>query len=167
MAWSKRDLVNEAYAELALAGYEFDLDPDELQFGLRRLDLLMASWMALSINLGYAFGTSPDDSDLDQDSGLPLYATMAACLALAINIAAGKGKAVPSTTRTGAKSAYDAMVSKLASDQAQQSPLRSGTPRGAGAKSWRTFNQPFAAQPDTSPLQVGDDGGLIFNDTGA
>lgn len=166
MGWSKRDLVGEAYAELALAGYEFDLHPEELQFGLRRLDTLMATWMAQGLQLGYAFGTTPADTDLDQDSGLPLIAVGAVYFALAINIAAGKGKSLLGSTKAGAKTAYDALVSNVASQQAQEQQFRDGTPRGAGSKPWRTANQPFVQKPDTSPLQIADDGGLDFTGIG-
>jgi hypothetical protein len=165
MGWSKRDLVNEAYAELALAGYDFDLSPEEMQFGLRRLDTMMASVFA-DLPLGYAFGTSPSDTDLDQDSGLALFAVEAVYLALAIRIAAGKGKVLATPTKGNAKAAFDALVSRLASEQVQEQQLRTGTPRGAGAKPWRSYGRPFTSTPDTGPLQVADDGGLDFTGIG-
>jgi hypothetical protein len=33
MGWTKRALVTEAFGELALAGYDFDLSPEELPVG--------------------------------------------------------------------------------------------------------------------------------------
>ena len=162
MGWSKRDLVGEAYAELALAGWNFDLSPEELQFGLRRLDTMMASWLALEIQVGYAFGTSPSDSDLDQDSGLQLFAVEAVYLSLAARLAAGKGKVLPASTKAAIKAAYDSLVSRVASDQVQEQQQRSNTPRGAGTKGWRLTNQPFVTTPDTGPLQNADDGSLDF-----
>lgn len=161
MSWTKRQLVEEAYAELALAGYEFDLSPDEMEAGLRRLDSLMATWDAFGIQIGYAIGT-PSDSDLDQDAGIPLYACEAVYLALAIRLAPGKGKAIPSSTMRNHKAAYDALVSRLASSQVQEQQLASGTPRGAGRKPWRTTNRPFVDTPNTAPLKQDADGGLTF-----
>lgn len=165
MGWSKRDLVSEAFGELALAGYDFDLSPEEMLFGLRRLDTMMASWLAIQIQVGYAFGTSPSDSDLDQDSGLQLFAVEAVYLSLAARLAAGKGKALPASTKAAIKAAYDALVSRVASDQVQEQQQRANTPRGAGSKGWRLTNQPFVTTPDTGPLQVADDGGLDFTGT--
>lgn len=165
MGWTKRQLVEEAFGELALAGYDFDLQPEEMQTGLRRLDTLMATWSGLGLQIGYSFGTTPTDSDLDQDAGLPLVAVEAVYLALAIRIAAGKGKVLSTSTKSAAKTAYDALVSYVASDQVMQQQPRADTPLGAGAKTWRTFRRPFVSTPDTSPLQVDDDGGLDFTGT--
>lgn len=166
MGWTKRDLVGEAFGELALAGYDFDLQPEELQWGLRRMDTMMASWLADSIDVGYNFGTSPSDTDLDQDSGLQLFAVEAVYLHLAIRLAAGKGKAVNGSTKATAKAAYDSLISRLASEQVQPQQVRANTPRGSGSKGWRLTNQPFVTSPDASPLQVADDGGLNFTGTG-
>jgi hypothetical protein len=48
----------------------------------------------------------------------------------------------------------------------QEQQQRANTPRGSGSKGWRLTNQPFVSSPDTSPLQVADDGGLNFTGTG-
>lgn len=157
MGWSKRQIVGEAYAELALAGFDFDLSPEEMQAGLRRLDLLMASWDGQGIRLGYSLTLSPDDSDLDQASGLPLFAVRAAVLTLAVELAASKGKQLAMTTSRACKSAYDSMVSKLASESVGRQQLPSGMHLGAG-------NPQFTAIPNTDPLQASADGGdLTFS----
>lgn len=163
MSWTKRQLIAEAFAELALAGYAFDIDPEEEQGALRRLDTMMATWGSQGLQLGYAFGTSPDDSDLDQAAGIPLEAVEAVYLALAIRIAAGKGKTLAATTTRTAKAAFDALMSRAASAQVQEQQLASGTPRGAGRKPWRTVNAPFVPIPNVDPLQNTTDGGLNFS----
>ena len=165
MSWTKRQLVEEAYGELALAAYDFDLSPEELNAALRRLDTMMATWLSLGIQVGYSLATGQDDSDLDQDSGLPMYAVEAVYTNLACKIAASKGKALPSSSIKGAKSAYDALILNVAKDQVQQQQLASGTPQGQGRKPWRTIN-PFVKTPDTSPLRSGDDGGLSMTGLG-
>lgn len=162
MGWSKRQVVEKAFSTLALAGYVFDLDPEELDDALTSLDTMMATWSALSIDCGYAFGTSPDDTDLDQDSGLPLIAVKAAYLSLAIDIAATKGKQLRPSTITGARQAKDALLVWIARQQLRQQQYRSGLPAGAGNKAWRRSERPFLPSPDTSPLQIADDGGLSF-----
>ena len=59
MSWTKREIVEEAYGELALAGYVFDLDPEEEQAALRKLDTMMAVWDARGVRLGYPLASSP------------------------------------------------------------------------------------------------------------
>lgn len=164
MGWTKRQLVEAAFDELALAGYDFDLSPQETQAALVKLDVMMASWAALDVDVGYAFGLSPDDTDLDQDSGLPLVAVQAVYLKLAIAIAASKGKAVANTTKTGAKAAYDELLGYVAQRQVREQQLPNTVPRGAGNKPWRIYDQPFLRRENTEPLQLADDGGLVFGD---
>lgn len=165
MSWTKRQLVEEAYGELALAGYDFDLQDEELEFALRRLDTMMATWSGIGISIGYAMSPDPSASDLDQDSGVKAVATEAVYLNLACKIAAGKGKALPQSTKTNAKQAYDALILNLAKEQVQEQQLAAGTPRGQGRKPWRTIN-PYVPAPNRGPLQGGSDGGLDFNGLG-
>jgi hypothetical protein len=159
MSWTKRQLVEAAYAELALSGWVYDLEPDEMQYGLMRLDTLMATWAGLGMVIGYNMATSQDDSDLDQDSGVAMIGIEAVFMNLAVRIAANKGKTLQVSTTRGAKQAYDALVSIVAKSQIKQQQLAAGTPQGQGCKPWRITN-PYVLAPNTAPLQGGDDGGL-------
>jgi hypothetical protein len=155
--WTKRELVEEAYSELALAGYTFDLTPEEMQAGLRRLDAQMASWEALGIHVGYNLPARPSDSDLDQDSGLPDYVNEAAFMNLAVRLAPMNGKGVhPSTIKT-AKATYDRLLWAAAQPTELQMP--NTMPRGSGN---RTFfiPDPFMPDPNYDPLQVSQGGNL-------
>jgi hypothetical protein len=154
---TKLQLIEDAYAELALAGWVFDLDPEELDFGLRKLETQMASAAAQDLNIGYAFG-----SDINADSGLPLIAQEAVYLQLAINLAASKGKAVMLTTKTNARRSIASLVAFVARGQVQQQQYPGTMPRGAGNKPWRSLSSPFFTVPDTAPLQNSADGGLEF-----
>ena len=165
MSWTKRQLVEEAFGELALAGYDFDLQPEELEAGLRRLDTMMATWQSLGLQLGYSMATSQEDSDLDQDSGLQMNAVEAVYMNLACKIAASKGKALPASSTRAAKQAYDSLILNVAKAQMQVQQLAAGMPRGQGRKPWRTIN-PYVTTPDTNPLRSGDDGGLDFTGLG-
>jgi hypothetical protein len=165
MGWSKGQLIADAYAELALADYDFDRTPEEDQAALRRLDAMMARWNSQGIRIGYALSASPTGSDPSEDSGVPLEAVEAVYSNLAVNIAAGKGKALASSTKALAKSSFDALLSRTVTDQTRQQQLRAGTPRGAGLKPWRTLGAPFVLTPDTNPLQTSSDGGLNLGGT--
>lgn len=160
MGWTKRDIVGEAYAELALHGYVYDLEPEELAFAQRRLDTFMAAQTARGVHIGYAMQADPTADDLDADSGLPLWAVEPVYLKLAQRIAAGKGKALPPSANRAAADAWSALLLKVSRDQMQEQQLAAGTPRGAGAKPWRKTYDPFLPRPDGSPLGIDASGGL-------
>lgn len=150
--WTKRQIVMEAYGELALAGYEFDITPEEVQTALRRLDTMMASWEGLGIQVGYAFPASPDDSDPDTPSGLPDKAVETVYLNLAARLAAGAGKALSPDTKRNAQTGYAVLLSAAAKPRQQQLP--STLPIGAGNRPWRVLGSPFFPQPSKDPLPV-------------
>ena len=91
MSYTKRYVVTEAYAELALAGYVFDLTPDELLWASGRLDMLMGTWLESGIDLDYPVPDGPA-LDLDVVTNIESWAVEAVVLALAVRIAAAKGK---------------------------------------------------------------------------
>ena len=156
--WSKRQIISEAYGELALAGYEVDLSPEEQQTALRRLDTMMATWEAKGVRVGYAFPANPDDSDLDTPSGLPDSAVEAAYLSLAIRLSPGNGKQISPDTRKAAREGYDMLL--IAAAQPQQQQLPNTLPRGSGNRPWLTTSQPFFSPPSDNPLQITQGGDL-------
>ncbi len=160
MSWSKRQLVDEAFGEIAMQGYEFDISPEEQQTALRRLDSMMATWEAKGIRIGYAFPSGPDDSDLDTDSGLPDGAIEAVYSSLAVRIAPGFGKQVSSDTKTAAKDGYATLLWIAAQPIEQQLP--NTLPRGAGNKPWRNTSSPFFPVPSDDPLAITQGGDLEF-----
>lgn len=156
MAYTKRDIVEQAFEEIGLASYVFDLQPQQLDSALRRLDSMMATWNAKGIRLGYPLPSSPADSDLDQEIGAPDSAIEAMYLNLALRISGGYGKTVSPDTKAAAKRAYNEVVSNSA--QPIEMQLGNETiPAGAGNKGWRYYNNPFLREP-TDPLTVGSDG---------
>jgi len=91
MAYTKRDIVNRAFEEIGLAGYVFDLAPQQLEGALQRLDAMMATWNGKGIRLRYPLPSSNAASDLDQIIGVPDDALEAMHLNLAVRIAPGYG----------------------------------------------------------------------------
>lgn len=155
--WTKRELVTEAFAELALQGYEFDITPAEQQGALRRLDAMMAAWEGLGIQVGYLFPSSTA-SDPDDPSGLPDRAVETVYLNLATRIATGYGKQVSGDTRRNAADGYKALLWAAAQPIEQQFP--STLSRGAGNKPWRNSERQFMPPPDESPLRINTGGDL-------
>lgn len=156
MSWTKRQFVNQAFEEVGLASYVFDLTPDQMNSAMRRMDSMLASWNAKGIRLGYPIPANPQDSDLDTETNVPDEANEAIYTNLALRIAPSFGKPVANDLKANAKATYDVLLMKAAMPQEQQLP---GTlPSGAGNKR----SDPFISDPDTNPLNVGGNGQLIF-----
>lgn len=159
MGWTKRQFVTQAFEEIGLAAYVFDLTPEQLQSALRRLDAMMAGWNALGIRLGYPIPSNPNGSDLDEDSGVPDSANEAIYTNLALKIAPGFGKTPSTDTKAAAKAGYDLLLSRAAMPAEQQLP--GSMPSGAGNKQYGP-DRPFVNRP-VDPIAAGPDGPLEFN----
>lgn len=154
MGYTKRQFVTSAFEEIGLADYVFDLQPEQLESALRRLDSMMAEWNATGIRLGYAMPSSPQDSDLDTETNVPDSAWEAIITNLAIRIAPGYGKVVAPDTKVSAKGAYNVLLQRATYPLEQQLPQT--MPTGAGNKPVR-LNNPYVPMP-AHPLDAGPDG---------
>ena len=160
MGWTKRQFIEQAFDEIGLASYAFDLTPEQMHSALRRLDTMIAAWNAFGIRLGYPLPSSPQDSDLDEQTNVPDSSNEAIYTNLGIKLAPSYGKQVMPDTKMTAKESYNTLLSFAAMPMEQQMP---GTmPAGAGNKPWRVYDNPFLRQPQ-NPVLVGGDGPLEFN----
>jgi len=96
---TKRQIIEMAYEECSLAGYEFNVTPEELFSGLRKLDALMAQWAQSSKDLGYNFPATFGGGDLEDVSGIPDAAISGASISLAMAIAPAMGKQMSGESR--------------------------------------------------------------------
>lgn len=157
--WTKDQLIEQAYAELALAGFTFDLSPELKELALQRMDSMMAEWSSVGINIGYLLPTNPDDSNIDDPAGIPDSANRAVFTNLAIELSPGRGKTLTAETKLTAKRGYDALLGAAVRAVARQTPMPNTMPRGAGNKPWRGRG-PFFPTPaetldaDDTPLTV-------------
>ena len=135
MGWTKRQFVIEAFSEIGYAGYDFDLLPEQLETGLRRLDSLMARWNGKGIQLGYPLPSSQESSDLDTITNIPDWANEAVYTNLAIAIAPIVGKTVSIDTKVNAKEGRNVIYSRTLVTHEQVLPT--SMPKGAGNKPWR------------------------------
>jgi hypothetical protein len=156
MAWTKRQIVENAFEEIGLAGYAFDLQPEQLQAALRRLDTMMATWNAQGIRIGYPLPSSPGTSDLDASTGVPDAAVEAIVGNLAVRIAPLFGKTVSPDTKASARRAYNALL-RWASEIPEMDLDRMSIPAGAGSKYWRYDGDPYLLER-APPLDAGTDG---------
>lgn len=160
MGYSKRQFIAAAFEEIGLASYAFDLQPEQQQSALRRLDSMMADWNGKGIRLGYPIPGSPQFSDLDEPSEVPDSANEAIITNLALRLAPSYGKTVSPNTQATAKDSYNTVLSRAVHPSQQQLP---GTmPAGSGNKPWRVYDNPFI-RPPVDPVTVGPDGPLEFN----
>jgi len=160
VGYSKRQFLTAAFTEIGLASYVFDLQPEDLESALRRLDSMMADWNGKGIRLAYPLPGSPQDSDLDAESDVPDSANEAIITNLAIRLAPSYGKQVSPLTLVAAKNAYNTLLSRATMPYEQQFP---GTlPSGAGNKPWRVYDDPFV-RPPVDPVLTGSEGPLEFN----
>lgn len=159
MSYTKRQFVTAAFEEIGLASYVYDLQPEQLQAALRKLDGMMATWNSKGVRLSYPIPTSPENSDLDEETNVPDRANEAIYLNLAVRLAPTVGKTASPETKINAKMAYDTLLIEAAKPIEQQI---TDLPSGAGNKPWRLENDPFLDDPNTDPLQISEGGYLDF-----
>ena len=160
MSWSKRDLILQAYEEIGLANHVFDLEPEQLESGRRKLDAMMAGWSANGVRVGYPLTRSPSEGDLDDDSNLPDWAVEAAYSNLAIRLAPAHGKVASAELKQLADGSYNNLVNQATLPTIERQ-LPHTMPRGGGNKPWRNYINPFInKQPEE--IQAGDDGPLTL-----
>lgn len=159
MGWTKRQFVIQAFEEIGYASYIYDAMPEQLQSVLRTLDTMLATWNAKGIRIGYPLPSSPDSSNLEEETNVPDSANSAIYYNLAVWIAPRFGKTVQAETKAAAKEGYLALLSKAVMPREKQLPKE--TPLGAGNKPWRRTNQPFVKTP-TEGVLAGNDSEITF-----
>lgn len=147
MGWTKREFIVQGFEEVGLADYVFDLQPEQLLGGLRRLDSMMATWSGKGIKIGYPLPSSPSSSDIDAETEVPDSANEAIYLNLAIRIGPALGKVIPIELKAAAKAAYNALLSNSINVIEQRLPT--SLPLGAGNK---TIDNEFVRPEDNGVI---------------
>ncbi len=135
MSWTKSQLIAQAYIELGLPDYIFDLDPEDINTAVIRLDGMIAGWQLDGIRFGYPLAASPADADPDLDSNIPIDCCMGVAQNLAIVLAPTIGKSVSADTMKSASNFYAKILNKFQRPIPKQ--FGKDLPRGAGNKPWR------------------------------
>jgi hypothetical protein len=139
--YTKSDLIQAAFNEIGFGSYWFDIESTQLNNVLNQLDALMGSWAALGIDVGYPLPYNQNQSDINQETNLPLTARRAVVLNLAIEIAPSFGKTPLPGTIVNANRAYQALLLNITviPDKLFPNTMLSG----AGNKFFnRVFNTP-------------------------
>lgn len=148
MGYTKRQLIEDAFDEMGLPTYVFELSPEQMQTALRRLDTMMAEWDLKGLRLGFPLG-APGSSDITVDTGLPLGAVPAVVTNLAVRLAPSHGKMLPPDTKSDARAYLQTLMKWAAFPNEYQ--WTNTLPLGAGNKPWRWL-QTFAGKPTAQDL---------------
>lgn len=160
MGWTKGQFVAQAFDEIGLSSYVFDLAPEQMESGLRRLDSMMGTWNGKGIRIGYPLPSSPGASSLNEQTNVPDSANEAIYLNLAIRLAPSLGKAIANETKAAAKMGYDLLLS-LSSKPPEMQLNPGSVPAGAGNKP-SVIDNPFLSPP-SERLDAGMDSVIDFN----
>lgn len=137
---TKGDVVELAFEEMALAGYEFDHGPDEIASALRKLDAMMAE--ASMPKVGYNAPAAIGQSDVLDPSGLPDSCLQTVAIMLGCRYSPAYGKTMSAQTRKDRNDGLNAMRTLAA--KIPTIALRRGTPMGSGNR-WRSLWRPYAS----------------------
>jgi len=155
MSWTKRDIVRQAYEDIGVASYAFDISPEMETAAVRRLDAMMAQWDAKGVRLGYPVSNTADGSSVDQDTNLPSWAVEATSSNLAIRIAGTIGKQI---TPVLSKVAHEGWLQVVAQCSKPRERRLDIMPAGAGNKTIQS--QYFIIPKADDKLQSSGDGTL-------
>ena len=145
MSWTKKQIIEQALAEIGIASYTFDTTADERENSLRILDTMMAEWTTRGIVFDpvYPATVNPGGGDIDDATNAPNDAVAPMYNNLALRLAPGFGKTPSNQTRADAKAGYSLIAQSIAVPCIQMV----GMIRGAGAK---TPIRPFIGEADTT-----------------
>lgn len=144
--WTKFQLLDEAFGDIGLASYIFDIEAEEQEKALRQLDMMMSNWGIKGIRVGYQLSQTPDDSSINKDSGLPEYAIEAVTKALAIRLAPKYNKMPSPLLLAQAKESYNTLLTAISTIPEVQNT--SILPRGTGNRYHGRMNQNFYQETD-------------------
>lgn len=145
---TKRFILDQAFDEIGLAGYVFNLSGSDLMSAIYKLDAMVASWESLSTSIGWVFSANPLDADPDQQITVPDAALQPLIANLAVRLAPAFGKQVSIETKSAAIMGLNALRTRFVSIPDKVYP--DNLPIGTGNR------LPLANNfyPVTNPLEV-------------
>lgn len=164
MSYTKRQLIEQAFTVLGMPNYIFDMQPEQEEAALWRLDMMIAEWDRRGVRLGYPLPTSPSDSNIASESNVPDFAVKGIVYNLALDLAGDYGKQIPPTVLVAAYHAKQSLFIEAALPLSQVWP--STMPMGAGNKTWRSYGWQFAGPQTTPEMQSPDSNISISTENG-
>jgi P22 tail accessory factor len=139
---TKRQIIAMAYEAVGLAGFIYDLMPEQMESARQKLDAMMAEWNGRGLNLSWPIPSSPENGDIDDETNLPDWALEAVYLSLGPRLANSHGKQVTPMYLAMMRAAKNGVMSRTVKPAARKMP--GGFPLGAGYKTPAAFS----ADPD-------------------
>jgi hypothetical protein len=156
MIITKRRLIEDAYGEIGLASYFFDLEPGMLERSLRVMDSILAEWNSEGVRIGYPLSSN---SDLDEECDIPDVAINAIVQNVALRVASSHGKPIQPSQQVWAKRAYNSLLSWAMSSSTPEVDI-SALPSGAGNKPGRAYREFMPKKQED--LSISNDNTLDF-----
>jgi hypothetical protein len=152
---TKRRIIELAFGDLAMTGYEFGRTPEEVADAMDRLDALMYEWPYSELGFAHSdYGTG----SAEELSGIPFDCMNAVAAALALRLAAAFGREFSGEARGNLSRAMMHLHGKVASVPSM--PFDRNSPAGAGHRGSGPF-LPVDTVEDSDPDDPGDLAGLL------
>lgn len=143
----KVDIINQAYVELRISGITVDPTPEDLEWGLIKLEAMAAEFAGRNICGGYNFEEEPDPNC---ESGLSIQYQQAYTTNLAVRLAAAFGKVANQHLNMQASQSLSG-ISALSAAQ-RQTTYPSRQPIGSGNSRLFTRFRRFYPQTAQAPI---------------
>ena len=154
MDWTKRQIIEAAFEEIGYAAYTFDIQAEQYQSALNRLDAMIATWKKRGLVLDYALPAAQGGSSLDDNSEIDDHQE-AIFLNLALKIAPIVGKVPSQETKAAAAIAFRELQSTSTARTEWSTPKN--LPVGAGNKPYRSgYDEFFSGSATASTSSSGD-----------
>ena len=113
MGFTKKKFIDEAYGEVGLASYEYDIQPEEYQSAATKLDAMMAEWSDVhGIKVGWPIDLSGGAVDLNVNTNAPSWMINAIISNLALKVGSAIGKTPSQETKKNAKLGFNNCINK-------------------------------------------------------
>jgi len=142
MGWTKKQFAEKAFEKIGLAAYVYQLQPEQILSAVQDMDTMMASWNQNGVHVAYPMPSGPNDTNVDQQTGVPNAANLAIYMNLGVLIAPGFGKVLSQDFKSMAADAYSDLLN-WALTPVRQMILPGRMPIGAGNKYWNSLSYPF------------------------
>lgn len=135
---TKGAIIDMAFEDCRLSGFDFDRTPEENLMALRRLNTMMAEWPWS--NVGYAYPTFGEGS-ADELSDVPSDAVHGVSQMLAMRLMSAFGKSIPESFRITSAQSIAYVRGQYSS--VPKIGFAPGTLRGQGARRDHSFIDPY------------------------
>ena len=131
MSDTKKQIILDAYASFGYVDYFYNADVEQIDFALRILNRMLADWESEGVSIGYNLG-----SDIQENSGIPEYASNAVIANLTIMLASSFGKNLSQDSKENAINSYNNLKLKFLTIPIL--PRNNLIPQGQGARVYNT-----------------------------